>query len=100
MSKNPTNVTRRQFLKISGTSIIGMTAGGLALRAHAKEQLSLDDPTAKALQYVHASTIADRNCANCRHIQGDAGAEWRPCALFPNNLVNAKGWCAGWTAMA
>lgn len=93
------DITRRGFLKLAGTSVIGITAGGIALRSNAQEQLSLDDPTAKALQYVHESKMDGKYCANCRHIQGDASAEWRPCALFPNKLVNAKGWCAGWTAM-
>ena len=90
------NINRRDFLKLSGTSLIGLTFGSVALRANAQEQLSVDDPTAKALQYTHESTVDGANCANCMYIQGDAGAEWRPCAIFPGKNVNAKGWCTAW----
>lgn len=89
-------LNRRDFLKVSGTSLVGMTLGGVALRANAQEQLSTDDPTAKALQYVHASAVEGANCDNCMYIQGEAGAEWRPCAIFPGKTVNAKGWCSAW----
>ncbi|WP_026375399.1 high-potential iron-sulfur protein [Aestuariibacter salexigens] len=90
------NVNRRDFLKLSGTSLIGMTLGGVTLRASAQEQVKLDDPTAKALQYTHESAIEGQACSNCMHIQGDA-ADWRPCALFPGKLVNNNGWCAAWS---
>jgi hypothetical protein len=90
------NVNRRDFLKLSGTTLIGLTLGGVALRANAQEQVKLDDPTALALKYVHDSKVEGQNCANCQHIQGEAGKEWRPCAFFPGKVVNAKGWCAGW----
>ncbi|MBT0586240.1 high-potential iron-sulfur protein [Alteromonas oceanisediminis] len=87
---------RRDFLKISGTSLIGLTLGGVALRASAQEQLSTDDATAKALQYTHESTVDGANCDNCMYIQGEAGAQWRPCAIFPGKTVNADGWCSAW----
>lgn len=90
------NINRRDFLKLSGTSLIGLTLGGVALRVNAQEQLSVDDPTAKALQYTHESTVDGANCANCMYIQGEDGAEWRPCAIFPGKNVNAKGWCTAW----
>ena len=44
------SVNRRDFLKLSGTSLIGLTLGSVALRAQAQEQLQADDPTAKALK--------------------------------------------------
>ncbi|WP_100657913.1 high-potential iron-sulfur protein [Alteromonas flava] len=89
-------VNRRDFLKLSGSGLIGLTLGGVSLRTQAQEQLSLDDPTAKALQYTHESTVDGANCENCMYVQGDAGAEWRPCAIFPGKQVNAKGWCSAW----
>ncbi len=66
------------------------------LRANAQEQLSEDDATAKALKYVHKSTTEGSSCSNCMYIQGEAGQEWRPCAIFPGKLVNSKGWCSAW----
>ena len=90
------SVNRRDFLKLSGTALIGMTLGGTVLRANAQEQLSADDPTAKALNYTPSSTKNDAKCANCMYIQGNEGDQNRPCAIFPGKLVNANGWCSAW----
>lgn len=89
-------VNRRDFLKLASSSVIGLTLGGTALRAHAQEQLQADDPTAKALNYTPSSTTDGANCANCMYIQGDDGKQHRPCAIFPGKLVNAEGWCSAW----
>ena len=93
-------VNRRDFLKLSGTSLIGLTVGGAALRANAQERVSEDDQTAKALQYVHESKVEGAYCDNCMYIQGEDGAEWRPCAIFPGKVVAAKGWCSAWLIKA
>jgi hypothetical protein len=90
------SVDRRDFLKLSGSTLIGLTLGGVALRANAQEQLQADDPTAKALNYTPASTVEGSRCNNCMYIQGAEGKDHRPCALFPNKLVNANGWCSAW----
>lgn len=91
-------VNRRDFLKLSGSSVIGLTLGGVALRASAEElpQLDPNDGTAKALGYVHKSEVDGQICDNCMYIQGAEGKEWRPCLLFPGKAVNGKGWCKGW----
>lgn len=91
---------RRRFLKLSGTSLIGLTMGGAALRVQAQEKLDLDNPSAKALKYVHKSEVEGQICDNCMHIKGADGEAWRPCALFPGKLVAAEGWCAGWMKKA
>lgn len=85
------NVNRRDFLKLSGSTLIGLTLGGVALRANAQEQVKLDDPTAVALKYVHDSKVPGNNCDNCQYIQGEAGKEWRLCGIFSGKVVNAKG---------
>ena len=90
------SVNRRDFIKLSGTSLIGLTLGGVALRASAQEKLAADDPTAVALKYTHKSEVEGAYCENCMYIQGEAGAEWRPCAIFPGKVVAAKGWCSAW----
>ncbi|MFT4655005.1 MAG: hypothetical protein ACI82S_002665 [Patiriisocius sp.] len=89
-------VNRRNFLKLTGSGLIGLTLGGVTLRASAQEKLSLDDPTAQALQYVHESQVEGAYCDNCMYIQGEDGTEWRPCAIFPGKVVAAKGWCSAW----
>ncbi|BFT31928.1 high-potential iron-sulfur protein [Alteromonas sp. D210916BOD_24] len=90
------SVNRRDFLKLSGSTVIGLTLGSVALHAKAQEQLSVEDPTAKALNYTPASTVEGAQCANCMYVQGDEGEQHRPCNIFPNKLVNAEGWCSAW----
>ncbi|MFT2090227.1 high-potential iron-sulfur protein [Paraglaciecola sp. 2405UD69-4] len=89
-------LNRRDFMKLSSSSLIAVTFGGVSINALARERISLDDPTAKALKYVHESELEGKNCANCKYLQGEEGEEWRPCAFFPGKVVSAKGWCAGW----
>ena len=63
-------------------------------------KLSLDNPTAKALQYVHESPDAAKLCSGCQLYTGSADAEWGPCAIFPGTVVAAGGWCVSWSAKA
>jgi hypothetical protein len=93
------NLDRRNFLKLSACSLVGITMGGVSLQALAEEQIKLDDPLAVAMKYVHKSTVEGSSCSNCAHIKGDATAEWRPCNIFPAKLVNNNGWCAAWMKM-
>jgi len=93
-------IGRRDFLKLSGSAVIGVTMGGVALRANAQEKLSEDDPTAQALKYIEVSETEGQYCENCMYIQGEDGAEWRPCGIFPGKVVAAKGWCSAWMKKA
>jgi len=90
------SVNRRGFLKLTGSGLIGLTLGGVALRVSAQEKLSEEDPTAVALKYVHESKVDGAYCENCMYIQGEDGQEWRPCAIFPGKVVAAKGHCSAW----
>ena len=54
-----------------------------------------DDPSAKALAYVEASTKDGQTCDNCNFWQG-GDAERGGCPLFPGKSVVAKGWCKSW----
>jgi hypothetical protein len=68
--------------------------------------LSPDDPMAKALAYHNDAASVDpshfpsfrseQKCSTCDQLQGQKGQAWRPCALFPDTLVNADGWCRAW----
>ena len=104
-----TRLTRRVFLR---NAAVAFPVGAIVLEGTASAQdlphVELDDPTAKALLYVHDAKNVDKSnplaaryeegqdCANCVQLQGEAGAEWRPCALFPGKLVAAAGWCSVW----
>ncbi|GEA09817.1 high-potential iron-sulfur protein [Alteromonas sp. KUL49] len=90
------SVNRRNFLKMSGATLIGLTCGSVALRSQAQELLQTSDPTAQALKYVPKSEVAGSMCSNCMYIQGNEGDENRPCAIFPGKLVAADGWCSAW----
>ncbi|TKB47448.1 high-potential iron-sulfur protein [Thalassotalea mangrovi] len=91
---------RRAFLRLSSASVIGVTLGGISLRSYGAEQVDPEDPTAKALKYVHKSEVEGKNCANCTHLQAGDDPQWKPCALFPGKLVNKDGWCSAWMAKA
>ncbi len=106
------NLTRRTLLK---TLAVALPAGAVVLKqeAIAEEVPKLDpnDPTAKALVYVEdpanldksnpaaARYEASQTCDNCVQIQGEEGAEYRPCAIFPGKVVASAGWCSVWAAM-
>ncbi len=89
------NIDRRNFLKLSGGALIGVTLGSVALRAQA-EPLDPTDATALALKYAHVSPVEGAYCDGCAFIQGEDGKEWRPCAIFPGKEVAAKGWCSAY----
>lgn len=99
--------TRRRFLELGIGSLLLLPFVG---RLPAAERLSEDDPAAQALGYRHDADNVDvaqfpkragpegaaQLCANCRFLSGAPGEEWRPCSLFGNRLVNARGWCNSW----
>jgi hypothetical protein len=103
--------SRRDFLKLAAVGAAALPAGAALLRAQdavAQDlpKLAEDDPAAQALGYVHDASAVDaakypryeqgQLCSNCMQIQGEEGAQWRPCAIFPGKLVNADGWCSVW----
>lgn len=88
------NVNRRNFLKTSGAGLIGLTLGGVALRAQAQEKLSPEDPMAVSLGYVENSEQEGKWCKNCLLAQGEG--EWLGCGIFPGKKVSASGWCTAW----
>ena len=103
-------LSRRRFLRNSAVAFpIGVVVLESTALAQDVPHVALDDPTAKALGYVHDAKTVDKSvptnaryeegqtCANCVQLQGEAGAEWRPCILFPGKLVAAAGWCTVWT---
>jgi hypothetical protein len=102
------NPSRRRFFATAATGLGGIVvAGTLAQIAFADElpHQTLDDPTAKALNYTEDASKAaaphqeGQNCANCNFYQG-AAAGFGPCQLFPGKSVNAKGWCSGYAKKA
>lgn len=86
------------------------SAASAADAAAALPHLDTKDPSAAALGYVPDATKVDatkfktykagQSCSSCAQLQGTAGAEWRPCILFPKKLVNANGWCSGYVKKA
>ena len=106
------SLTRRTFLQ---TLAVAVPAGTVMLHGEAQAQdlvkLDINDPTAKALVYVEdAATVdtanplaarfeAGQDCSNCVQIQGEEGAAFRPCGIFPGKLVANKGWCSVWAPM-
>ncbi len=68
-------------------------------------RLSLDDPQAKALGYVHDATTVDKAaqpryepgqaCKNCALFTG-GDQPWGGCGLFVGKSVAAAGWCSAY----
>ena len=103
--------TRRRFIR---DLAVAAPAGAVimqSVQAQDLPKITEDDPAAKALIYVHDVADVDtsnplaarfepgQDCSNCVQIQGEEGADWRPCAIFPGKLVANKGWCSVWAPM-
>jgi hypothetical protein len=83
-------------------------APGAATRGAPAPHLDVKDPSATAVGYVEDAAKVDAkkypaysqgsSCENCLQLQGTAGADYRPCTLFPGKLVATAGWCSAWTA--
>ena len=98
-------LTRRRFLQSAARGAAVAPFIPLVNIASAQEELphlSLDNPTAVALNYTHNASESEapegQTCANCMLYSGAADAEWGPCSLFPGQAVNANGWCSAWAA--
>ena len=91
------NITRRQLLKTAAATAVLPYLAFSGKQAFAA-QVDPAGGQAKALQYIHKSAVAGKNCANCALYTGDAAKEWGPCALFPGQEVASAGWCAAWAA--
>jgi hypothetical protein len=111
MSDPADSQARRRFLKIAvvGAAVAPIAAALLPRVAYADDpHLDLNDPTAKALNYTEDATTAKANpaykagsmCSSCNFFKGHTEMAYGPCELFPGKAVNAKGWCASWTAKA
>lgn len=112
------NISRRRFIgaALAAAALAPVAGRGILNVAHAGElpQVSEDDPTAKALGYVHdASSVdvskfpkragdagASQFCHSCNLYQAAEGAEWGKCSIFPGKLVKGEGWCNAWVAKA
>jgi hypothetical protein len=101
------NVTRREVIKNLSLAA-GLSAALPRHQAQSAEPARLDvkDPAAIAVGYVENAGQVDAkkypayakgsNCENCLQLQGSAGANYRPCGLFPGKLVSVSGWCTAW----
>ena len=98
------NPKRRQFIK--ETALITLGSSLLSESSHAiATKLNPKDPAAAALGYVENASKVDtqrfpgyklgQNCASCALILLQY-SPYRPCKIFPKNLVNANGWCSAW----
>lgn len=104
-------IARRKFLQLSAAATAGVfIQNSREAAAQDLPKLAIDDPMAQAMKYTEDATAVDpasranpaaeQNCANCALIQGDDGAEWRPCQIFPGKSVKAAGWCSVWAPKA
>ncbi len=97
MQSEKNKMSRRTLLK--GMAVLPVVGFAGIQSVQAADLLSVDDPTAKALGYIEASTISDKNCANCNLYVATDGASG-PCAIFPGKEVLAAGYCNSWIPRA
>jgi High potential iron-sulfur protein len=108
MSRDPSQSSRRRFIKISTAALATAPFANVLLSgaAQAAETLSESDPTASALGYKMDATKAPNRkdttamCGNCNLFSGKPGAADGPCSIFGGKLVSAKGWCSAWVKKA
>ena len=111
-------ISRRRFIgtALAAAALTPIAGKGLLNAAHAGDlpKVSEDDPTAKALGYVHDVKSVDTSkfpkrageaganqfCHNCSLYQAAEGEEWGKCSIFPGKLVKGEGWCNAWVAKA
>ena len=99
--------TRRNFIKT--TAALGLIPLlPVSMLSQGAEQVTEDDPIAKALRDAEDATqaarsdkmgvaAADQLCSNCQfYTVSTSDAAMGPCMLFQNRLVVGAGWCAGW----
>ena len=106
------SVSRRALIEtlslaMAAASLGRQPARGAEAPKGEPQKLDVKDPAAVALGYVESAAQVDvkkypafvkgSNCENCLQLQGKAGSDYRPCALFPGKLVAVGGWCSSWT---
>lgn len=89
--------SRRGFLgQVVGATVFaamsGLVVGRRAAAASDLPKLDPNDPQAKALNYVHKSSMEGQMCKDCQYFKG-GDAAWGECQVFPGKQVNAQGWC-------
>jgi hypothetical protein len=101
-------LSRRAALKKLALLLGATGAAQLSRPARAADMphLTATDPNAMALGYHEQASGVDakqfptyrhgQSCDSCLQLQGRPGEPWRPCNLFPGQLVNAQGWCRVW----
>ena len=102
------SLSRRAWLITAVSASAGalLRDGSATAQAAPLPHLDEKNPTAHALGYVADAAKIDpkaevifkvgSRCSNCLQLQGKAGDAWRPCAVFPGQLVSATGWCRVW----
>ena len=97
-------MSRRRFVASAGAAAAFATTGFQTAGAEdVLARLDENDPTAKALNYVHdaktvdaAKRFSDRYCYNCALFAGETDDEWAACSIFPGKAVANQGWCSVW----
>jgi hypothetical protein len=105
-NSNPILSRRTWLIAAASASAGALLRDRRACAAVPLPHLDEKSPTARALGYVASAAKIDRKaeptfkvgsrCSNCLQLQGSAGEAWRPCRLFPGQLVSAAGWCRVW----
>lgn len=105
----PSHSRRAVLLGAASAAAIGslFAGGAMGAQEYSLPHVDENDPQARAVAYAQDAANVDRKtnpmfkagscCSNCVLSRGKAGEPWRRCYMFSGRLVNASGWCRGWT---
>ncbi|MEJ0006738.1 MAG: high-potential iron-sulfur protein [Steroidobacteraceae bacterium] len=106
-------ISRRRMIKsalAAGTLAPAVGLFGTAGKADTLTPLDINDPSARALNFVPDAAKIDvranptykagQHCGLCAHYRGKQTDLHAGCEVFTNHSVPASGWCLVWGARA
>jgi len=104
------NISRREALKhiviAAGALAVVRTAAAAPSAPHVNPKDAMaagvgynDNAAAVSAAQFPQYKRGDK-CANCTQVGGKDGQTWRPCTIFPGQLVNTNGWCSAYSRKA
>ncbi len=102
MNDDRRKVARREAARRIATLALALPAvlaNAPAGAGSEKPELDPRSDAAQKLGYAHdggqtARPSVDQHCARCTHFTPVGDGAWGRCNVFPENRVNAEGWCS------
>lgn len=121
MKKNPSELSRRKFIKVGAAALASLPFVGFSTETFAapkapaplpagEQAVAEDDPVASALGYHKDAKKTDfekypqrklpaaksQACGNCS-LFTSVNASWGKCQMLTSGLVSSQGWCGSYS---